>query len=75
MALLGFIPLMSCCGFKYKGEKVKKGQALADGPSTQDGEIALGKNLVVAHMSYEGYNFQHAIILIQPQLLQRVIEH
>jgi len=45
------------------GEKVKKGQALADGPSTQDGEIALGKNLVVAFMSYEGYNFQDAIVI------------
>ncbi|MEK7121155.1 MAG: DNA-directed RNA polymerase subunit beta, partial [Patescibacteria group bacterium] len=46
-----------------KGEKVKKGQALADGPSTQDGEIALGKNLVVAYMSFEGCNFQDAIVI------------
>ena len=46
-----------------KGEKVKKGQTLADGPSTQDGEIALGKNLVVAYMSYEGCNFQEAIVI------------
>ncbi|OGM98618.1 MAG: DNA-directed RNA polymerase subunit beta [Candidatus Yanofskybacteria bacterium RIFCSPHIGHO2_02_FULL_43_15c] len=46
-----------------KGDKVKKGQALADGPSTQDGEIALGKNLVVAYMSYEGCNFQDAIVI------------
>jgi DNA-directed RNA polymerase subunit beta len=46
-----------------RGEKVKKGQALADGPSTQDGEIALGKNLVVAYMSYEGCNFQDAIVI------------
>ena len=46
-----------------KGEKVKKGQTLADGPSTQDGEIALGKNLVVAYMSYEGCNFQDAIVI------------
>ncbi len=45
------------------GEKVKKGQALADGPSTQNGEIALGKNLVVAYMSYEGCNFQDAIVI------------
>ncbi len=46
-----------------RGEKVKKGQTLADGPSTQDGEIALGKNLVVAYMSYEGCNFQDAIVI------------
>ena len=46
-----------------RGDKVKKGQVLADGPSTQDGEIALGKNLVVAYMSYEGCNFQDAIVI------------
>jgi len=46
-----------------RGESVKKGQVLADGPSTQDGEIALGKNLVVAYMSYEGCNFQDAIVI------------
>ena len=46
-----------------RGDSVKKGQVLADGPSTQDGEIALGKNLVVAYMSYEGCNFQDAIVI------------
>ena len=46
-----------------KGEKIKRGQILADGPATQDGEIALGKNLVVAYMSYEGCNFQDAIVI------------
>ncbi len=45
------------------GQKVEKGQLLADGPSTDHGELALGKNLVVAFMPWEGYNFEDAIIL------------
>ena len=45
------------------GQKVKKGQLLADGSSTDGGELALGKNLLVAFMSWEGYNFEDAIIL------------
>ena len=45
------------------GDKVKKGQVLADGPSTDGGELALGKNLLVAFMCWEGYNFEDAIIV------------
>ena len=45
------------------GDKVKKGQVLADGPSTDGGELALGKNLLVAFMCWEGYNFEDAIII------------
>jgi DNA-directed RNA polymerase subunit beta len=45
------------------GTKVRKGDVLADGPSTDNGELALGKNLVVAFMPWEGYNFEDAIIL------------
>ena len=45
------------------GDRVKKGDLLADGPSTDNGELALGKNLVVAFMPWEGYNFEDAIIL------------
>ena len=45
------------------GEKVKKGQVLADGSSTDNGELALGKNCLVAFMSWEGYNFEDAIII------------
>jgi DNA-directed RNA polymerase subunit beta len=45
------------------GDKVSKGTILADGPSTQDGELALGKNLLVAFMPWEGYNYEDAIIL------------
>ena len=45
------------------GEKVKKGQVLADGPATDKGELALGKNLLVAFMPWGGYNFEDAIII------------
>ena len=45
------------------GVKFRKGDVLADGPSTDSGELALGKNLVVAFMTWEGYNFEDAIIL------------
>ncbi len=45
------------------GEKVKKGALLADGSASDKGEMALGKNLMVAFMSWEGYNFEDAIIL------------
>ena len=46
-----------------EGDKVTKGTLLADGPSTDHGELALGKNLLVAFMPWEGYNFEDAIIL------------
>jgi DNA-directed RNA polymerase subunit beta len=46
-----------------EGDKVTKGTVLADGPSTDMGELALGKNLLVAFMPWEGYNFEDAIIL------------
>jgi len=46
-----------------EGDKVKAGEIVADGPSTHLGELALGKNLLVAFMPWEGYNFEDAIIL------------
>jgi DNA-directed RNA polymerase subunit beta len=46
-----------------EGQKVTGGTVLADGPSTDHGELALGKNLLVAFMSWEGYNYEDAIIL------------
>jgi DNA-directed RNA polymerase subunit beta len=45
------------------GDKVKKGQIIADGPATYKGELALGRNILVAFMSWEGYNFEDAIII------------
>ncbi|MEN8234743.1 MAG: DNA-directed RNA polymerase subunit beta, partial [Actinomycetota bacterium] len=46
-----------------EGDKVKTGDVLADGPSTEDGELALGRNLLVAFMPWNGHNFEDAIIL------------
>ena len=46
-----------------KGEKVKKGDAIADGPSTKNGEMSLGKNVLVAFSTWEGYNYEDAILL------------
>jgi len=45
------------------GDKIKAGQVIADGPSTDQSELALGKNMVVAFMTYNGYNFEDAVIL------------
>ncbi|MDO4394430.1 MAG: DNA-directed RNA polymerase subunit beta [Mycoplasmatota bacterium] len=45
------------------GDKVKRGQVIADGPSTDKGELALGKNVVVAFMTFNGYNFEDAVIM------------
>ena len=45
------------------GDKVKKGMVIADGPSTDKGEMALGKNVTVAFMNFDGYNYEDAIIL------------
>ena len=46
-----------------KGEIVKKGDAIADGPSTKNGEMALGKNVLVAFSTWEGYNYEDAILI------------
>ncbi|MDY6099695.1 MAG: DNA-directed RNA polymerase subunit beta [Bacteroidaceae bacterium] len=46
-----------------KGDRVEKGQILTDGYSTEDGELALGKNLLVAYMPWKGYNYEDAIVL------------
>ena len=50
-------PIVKC------GEKIKKGQVLADGPCCEDGELALGRNVLVAFMPWCGYNFEDAILV------------
>jgi DNA-directed RNA polymerase subunit beta len=47
------------------GDRIEIGEVIADGPATENGELALGKNLLVAFMSWEGHNFEDAIILSQ----------
>ena len=56
-----------------EGQTVKKGDLLADGPSTDQGELALGKNLLVAFMPWEGYNFEDAIILSERLVKEDVL--
>jgi DNA-directed RNA polymerase subunit beta len=46
-----------------KGDKVKAGQVIADGPATKNGELALGRNIIVAFMPWMGYNFEDAIVV------------
>ena len=45
------------------GDKIEKGQILADGPATANGELALGKNILIGYMTWEGYNYEDAILL------------
>ncbi len=45
------------------GEKIKAGQTLADGPSTDQGELALGRNILIGFMNWEGYNYEDAILI------------
>ena len=47
----------------FKGQKVKAGEVIADGPSTQNGELALGKNPLIGFMTWEGYNYEDAVLL------------
>jgi DNA-directed RNA polymerase subunit beta len=51
------------------GDKVSKGEVIADGPSTDMGELALGKNVVVAFMPWNGYNYEDSILISEPDLM------
>ena len=48
---------------RFKGDKVDVGEILADGPSMEQGELALGQNVLVAFMTWEGYNYEDAVIM------------
>jgi len=54
----------------WPGEKVFSGQIIADGPSTNDGELSLGKNLTIAYMPWEGYNYEDAIVINEKLILE-----
>lgn len=56
-----------------EGEKIKKGDVIADGPATDHGEIALGKNLLVAFMPWEGYNYEDAIVISERLVKEDVL--
>lgn len=54
----------------WNGEKVFSGQLIADGPSTLDGELSLGRNLTIAYMPWEGYNYEDAIVINERLILE-----
>ncbi|MBO5544807.1 MAG: DNA-directed RNA polymerase subunit beta [Oscillospiraceae bacterium] len=54
------------------GDRVEEGDVLADGPSTSDGEISLGKNILVGYMNWEGYNYEDAILLNERLVMEDV---
>ena len=54
----------------WSGEEVFSGQIIADGPGTNDGELALGKNLTIAYMPWEGYNYEDAIVINERVILE-----
>ena len=54
-------------------EEVKEGQVLADGPSTENGELALGKNILIAFTTWEGYNFEDAMLLNEELVINDVL--
>jgi DNA-directed RNA polymerase subunit beta len=54
----------------WSGEKVFSGQIIADGPSTNDGELSLGRNLTIAYMPWEGYNYEDAIVINERIILE-----
>ena len=55
------------------GERVSESQIIADGPSTDQGEIALGKNLLIAFMTWEGYNYEDAVLLNERLVIEDVL--
>jgi len=57
----------------FKGEHVEAGEVIADGPSTANGEVALGKNLLIGFMTWEGYNYEDAIILNERLIMEDVL--
>ena len=54
----------------WNGESIFSGQIIADGPSTNDGELSLGRNLTIAYMPWEGYNYEDAIVINERLILE-----
>ena len=55
-----------------KGEKIVKGQVIADGPATNNGEISLGKNVLIGFMTWEGYNYEDAVLINEKMVKEDV---
>ena len=58
----------------FKGDRVEKGEVIADGPSTSNGELGLGKNPLIGFMTWEGYNYEDAVLLSE-RLVQMMYIH
>ena len=56
----------------FKGDHVEAGQVIADGPSTSEGELALGKNPLIGFMTWEGYNYEDAVLLSERLVMDDV---
>ena len=56
----------------FKGDRVEKGDVIADGPSTSNGELALGKNPLIGFMTWEGYNYEDAVLLSEKLVMNDV---
>jgi DNA-directed RNA polymerase subunit beta len=57
----------------YHGDEVKRGQIIADGPSTDNGDIAIGKNLLIGFMTWEGYNYEDAMLLNERLVMDDIL--
>jgi len=56
-----------------KGDEIKRGQIIADGPSTHDGDMAIGKNLLIGFMTWEGYNYEDAMLLNEKLVMEDIL--
>ena len=59
----------------FKGDRVEEGEVIADGPSTSNGELALGKNPLIGFMTWEGYNYEDAVLLSERLVQDDVYIH
>ena len=57
----------------FKGDEIKRGQIIADGPSTDNGDMAIGKNLLIGFMTWEGYNYEDAMLLNEKLVMDDVL--
>ena len=57
----------------YKGDEIKRGQIIADGASTENGDMAIGKNLLIGFMTWEGYNYEDAMLLNEKLVMNDVL--
>ena len=57
----------------HQGDEIKRGQIIADGPSTDNGDMAIGKNLLIGFMTWEGYNYEDAVLMNEKLVMEDVL--